>query len=680
MSEHPESLKEINSVEVTEDIKSFVNEISKEIEEEKNQRGEWEQRVDEWYKKRYGIRNKKIHPWPGAANFVIPIIDADIQRFKPAYVNLAYGVSPIVTFEPFGAEDIEPARKREMVFDWRMRTRVEFFNPYCIGIDKMLEKGFIVFKVIWRYETNRYTDYLNFEDMDDQIVQALYDEKSLKEIAELRRLNSSDDVIFQIIQEELSPDLSFEENVESINKAIKDFRSGKTKFEIEFLEKVHDEPQVIVCDPKEDLVVPVDTTDINESRLIDHKFWKTVNEVKIAMRDEKFIKYGDSEVESWAKSPNPGTRYTRALRDGVSEYTQADLILLHETCVWYDINDDGIKERCIATWPDADPSSVLRFIELPYDHGMWPYVQVRRELNDVWFYSSRGIAALDDDFQTGISTKFNQDVDNQTIVNTPTIKARRNSVKNLRNLKYIPGQVIELDNIDDYQIEQHANASQGTFLTTAQYLKSWANERLGNVTSGLSQANNLPGAGEGGKKTAREIDTVTFLQSQVQSLDLIIFQQQMQKVYHQIDALYDQFGPDEEEILLTGEKPLKVSRREIQGKFNLVPNGRVDNSNPQLRAAKSFSLLRAFLNDPDIKQYELKKMYLDDIDMRVSKKLLYTQEEIQQRNAMIQQSQEQFKQNAIAEQLKLKTITDRIDLQKEAALATIQGRKYAPEE
>lgn len=664
---NPEDLKDINSLDITSEIKDFVTKHAQRVTEEKGKRGEWENRIRDWSDKRYGIRNKKVFPWEGAANFVMPLIDADIARLKPSYVNLAFGVSPIVAFEPFGSEDIEPARKREYLFDWRMRNEVDFFRPYCIGVDKALEKGFVIFKITWNFKTRTYTEFLDIKELDVEIQQLLYD------------ASVTDQHLKQIIVEEFQPDMSFEENDAEIDKAIKSFRNGKTKLEMEFTEKEHDEPQVTVCDPA-DIVIPVDTTDINQASLIDFPFFMSKNDLKIAMQDGKYKEYTDAEMDSWLNKYPERYKNNIATRDGVSAYTDLkDVVYLHEACVWYDIDGDGIEERCICTYPDANPSQVLRFIELPYDHGMWPYVQVRREFNDDLFYSSRGIPALDDDFQVGISTKFNQDIDNQTIVNTPTVVYKRNSIFNKRNLRYIPGQAVEVNDPTDYEIRQQPNLSQATFLTSAQYLKTWANERVGNLTSGLSEASNLPGQAQGGKKTAAEVNAVTQYSNMVQSLDLQVWQNQMSKVYYQIDALYDQFGDEEIEFEMTGEKKQKISRREIQGKFNIVPNGRVDNSNPQLRAARSFSLLRAFLGDPDIKQYELKKMYLDDVDLRISKKLLYSPEELQQRQMMLQQQAQQAQVQMIQNTVGMKQLSNTLDLQKEVGLAAIQGRKYAPD-
>lgn len=657
---HPEALSEVNALDIDDDIRTHISELSQDVDYHRNQRGDWETRVDRWSQLRYGIRNKKTFPWPGAANYMLPLIDSDISRLKPAYVQLAFGVSPVVTYEPFGPEDVEPARKREMLMDFRIKNQMDFFKPYVIGVDKMLEKGFVVYKIYWRFETRTFTEFFDLEEMDPAVVQAM--------------MATTDEMLAAMIEEELKPDMEFEENVEAIQKAIRQFRKGKTKIEIEFTEKEHDEPCVVAVDPKEDLTVPIDTQNLNDARFIDYKYWVSKNDLKRAMKAGKYEKYSDSDIESWISKSYEG-RFVQAQRDGIMSYGRPDMILMHETCTWYDVNGDGIEERCISTWPDAAPNDVLRFIENPYDHGQWPYVQVKRELIDDWFYASRGIPALDEDFQVGISQKFNQDIDTQTIINTPTWITRKNAVKNIRNLKYVPGQWLEVeDPTKDAQLVQQPNLSQSTFLLTAQYLKGWANERIGSLNAGISSPTNLPGQAEGGKKTAKEISTVSMMSGQATALDLMVFQEQMAQVYYQIDALYEQFGPEEEE-LMTGEQVLKVSRREIQGKFNIVPTGKFDNSLPELRFAKSLNLLKIFGQDPDIRQYELKKQVMQDLDMRLSKKLLLTPEEIQMRDQQMQQQMEQQKRQALMEQITLKRVSNRLEAEKAETMAPIEGRK-----
>lgn len=659
----PESLDEIKSIKVTQELKDFVNDMYHISEEEKQNRAWWDQQIDKYIALRYGIRPVKTFPWVNCANYVIPQIDSDINRLKPSYVNLM-NISPMVAFEGYGAEDTEPARLRECLYDWRLRTKVEYFKPYVLGIDHMLEQGAFVMKVSWKYSTRNYTRIIDIGEFPRQVLEALYDTRM------------TDQLLAQIMVEELMIDMSFEENQKEIQKAVEKFREGKSVFELNLVEEKDNQPEWTACNIREDLVIPVNCMDIHEASFIDYKFPTNKNDIKIAMRDGRYEEFSDEKIDAWV-SGAPTSKNNRHARSTPITNKNTDEIILHELCCWYDVNDDGILEKCIATYPDNDPTAILRFIELPYDHGQWPYNLIKRELNDEGIYSSRSIGQLDEDFQNGISSALNQAVDNGTIVNTPTVVTRRNTLSNIKNLKFVPGQAIETNGpTTDYEIRQNVNASQGTLFQQAQYLKSWADQRTGNISSGLTNSTNLPGGGLQGTKTAKEIGLVEQLGSEVQSLDLQVFQNQMADVHYQTDALYEQFGNEEEVVAITGQPPQRISRQEIQGKFNIIPNGKLDNTNPQLRAAKTFKLMQVFLNDPDIRQEELKRLFLTDYDVKLVSKLFKTPEEKQREMMMMQQQQQAAKQEAIQTQLGLKVAGDNLEVRKAAMLSPIEGAKY----
>lgn len=659
----PEALNEIKSIEITDKLKEFVTGIAHTCEMEKQNRSWWDNQIDKYIALRYGIRPIKTFPWVNCANYIVPQIDTDINRLKPSYVNLT-NVTPIVAFEGYGAEDQEPARLREMLFDWRMKTKVNYFKPYVLGIDHMLEQGATVYKVSWKYSTRNYVRVIDVGEFPTKVLEALYDARV------------TDQLLAQIMVEELMIDMSFEENQKEIKKAVEKFREGESVFELNLVEQKDNQPEMTAVNIREDLVLPINCMDIHEAAFIDYKFPTCKNDIKISMRDGRYETYSDEKISSWVGGTplNKTNRYPRTTPI-VGQNT--DEIILHETCCWYDVNDDGILEKCIATYPDTDPTAILRFIELPYDHGQWPYNLIKRELNDEGIFSSRSIGQLDEDFQNGISSALNQSIDNGTIVNTPTVVTRRNTVQNVKNLKFVPGQTVETNGpTTDYEVRQNVNASQGTLFQQAQYLKSWADQRTGNISSGLTAPNNTPGSGLQGTKTAKEIGLVEQLGSEVQSLDLQVFQNQMADVYYQIDSLYDQFGDEEEEIAITGQPIQKISRQEIQGKFNIVPNGKLDNTNPQLRASKSFNLMRVFLNDPDIRQDELKRLYLADYDVKLINRLFKTPQEKQAEMQQMMQQQEAAKAESIHTQLGLKQAADNLEVRKAAMMVPFEGAKY----
>lgn len=665
----PENLKDMKEIKLSDDALNFVDKVAKYAVEEKNKRTTWEQRIDGLTKKRYGIRSKKNFPWVGAANFILPQIDTDINRIKPAYINMAFGVAPIVTYQPFGPEDIEPAKKRELLFDWRMRTQVDFFKPYCLGIDYLLNNGFMLFKTGWKFELTYYCKKLNLSDLPQQVLEALY----MPEV--------DDNTLGRIIAEEMLPDTSLQENIDEIVRIIGEFRSGKTEFEFNFVEKSVNTANVIALNPRTDVIFPVDCCDIQDASFIEHRYTMSKSKIKSLMKSGKFKKYSDDEIKGWTGATdydNSTADYLKSVRDGTTAnyFDDEDEIVLCEVDTWYDVNDDGVDERVRICYPLNNPRQVLYFIENPYDHGQFPYVVVRRELNDAEIISSRGIAQLDDDFQTGISTLFNQDIDAGTISTTPTIVARKNSVKNLNNLRYVPGQVVETENGSaDYQVTQNPNLGQSARFANMQYLKAWANDRVGNMQAAISSSNNTPGSTQVGTKTAKEVMAISAMASQNTAMDLLVFQDQMKDLYYQLDSLFYQFGDDYEEMAITGSKPMRVSRQEIQGKFNIVPNGKVNDADPTSRSQQSQALLQMLAGNPYIRQDVLIKMFLDNHDVRISQMLLKTPEEMQQ----AAQQQTMAENDKLKVALNMQKAKNLLEVEKAAMLTPIEGRKYASE-
>lgn len=664
-NDNPEALENLNDIPITQELKTKLVDLASDISYEKQKRAWWDTNTDNYINQRYGIREVKNFPWPNCANYVIPLIDSDINRIKPAYANLI-DVFPVVIFEPYGDEDMEAAENHEIYFDWLLRAKMDFFQSYMLGLDYLLEQGVVIFKITWKYSTRTYTEEIDLAELDQQVLAALYDPRV------------TDEVLEKIFVEEFEVDEELEDNIKEIQKAIKKFREGKSKFKLTLMEVAEDRPEICPRSLRYDITFPVETTDINKARFIDDKFQISFNDLKIAMRDKKYAEYSNETIKAWASTyandykRRPGQR---TLSGTVNSTPDEDNIWLHETCVWHDINDDGIKERCIVTWPDAQPEMILRFIEMPYEHYMWPYVAVKRELNDPGYFASRGIPALDLDFQLGLSTGFNQSVDNGTVTNTPQVVVKENSLVNPRNLRYVPGErVVVRTQLTDYETRVIGNNSQGFLLQAGQYLKSWANERIGNVSSALSNPNNQPGQGLGGQKTAKEVNAVEQIGTEIQSLDLQVFQQQMSLVYYQIDALDNQFGDQEQISFISGGKAQKFTRQEIQGKFKYVPNGKLDNSNPALRAAKSIRMMQMFMNDPDIKQREMKRIALDDLDVRITRKIFKTDEEKDQEAKGQAQALQKQKMETIQTQLMLHKAGKQIDVQGD--LSKSQGEAH----
>ena len=81
------------------------------------------------------------------------------------------------------------------------------------------------------------------------------------------------------------------------------------------------------------------------------------------------------------------------------------------------------------------------------------------------------------------------------------------------------------------------------------------------------------------------------------------------------------------------------------------------------------------VNDPFIRQDQLRKLFLDNQDVKLTQLLLKTPEEMQQ--AAIQQVQAENDKLGVA--LNMQKAKNMLEVQKAAMLTPIEGRKYASE-
>jgi len=90
---------------------------------------------------------------------------------------------------------------------------------------------------------------------------------------------------------------------------------------------------------------------------------------------------------------------------------------------------------------------------------------------------------------------------------------------------------------------------------------------------------------------------------------------------------------------------------------------------------KVFNLMRIFAGDEDIRQSELKKLYLMDYDPRIAKKILLTQDEMAQRDQMKKQIQMGVKDSMQKDAISMKHIENLLDVNKEQMLSKIPRRE-----
>ena len=104
---------------------TLVNRILTDYHADLMDRSEWENRLVEWENAYYGRAPEKTFPWPGAANFHVPLTMMGVETFKPRLVEAILGQSPPLIVVPTTAAGEDRRLKVETVLNWQIQVKLK---------------------------------------------------------------------------------------------------------------------------------------------------------------------------------------------------------------------------------------------------------------------------------------------------------------------------------------------------------------------------------------------------------------------------------------------------------------------------------------------------------------------------------------------------------------------------
>jgi len=589
-----------------------VNKVVGAVNDALSHRSSWESKCETWYKKRYGIRNKKEFPWPGSSNINLPLTDKVIRHQKPVFVNAVFGMNPVVSIEPLGDADPERANRVEAFYDWLLRYRMGRSREAQIhNIDCFLTYGMSFMKCIWEHHTERSTRVLDISALDGQISKVAREEVTDEELVQFAA--------------QLGIVGNGPEDAAAFKSMAQQFRAGKAKLEVSVQATKYNAPRWVFVDPR-DIVVPWDSLDdIDELPWIAHRMFlkpETILERGVGgVYDRAVSEQVASEARSRGRIKDSSRiNSIKESREGM--YQTADnssFIEVHEIYFHHDINGDGIAEKCVMT---ISPQSreVLRLIEYPYEHGMWPFTRFVHEMNEPRWYSPRGIPEMLNDIQTEINAQHNAKLDRMTIQNSLTFLVREGSIRNPANLKFRPGSYIPVRRMDDVK-PLTMQALDYSFDNEERTLKAYAEEYVGITDFGLSNVNQRVE-----RRTATEVSEISRVSDMVANLDLQVFQESMRRLHRQTIFLWAQYGDMSVMINVGGQPdPLVFDRFDLYKDFDLVPTGNMNNISSRSRVDKAYADMQVASNpvfSQYINHYEVLRDYFENSDFRSARRML----------------------------------------------------------
>lgn len=570
---------------------ALADQINKWQEQSEGNIATWEQNQVKWHKMRMRIKKVKNFPFVGCANLRMPTIETKIRKLKAALVNVIFGVRPVVQVIPTPAGTFDNARKIEKFLDHLICDVADIKNKLIISIDQALEKGFSILKPHWCYEEIKRIETLHIDDF------------SIEEIQAIHHPSVNTEMLIGMLVDHLQIDMSDNvrtENLKELERVAKEIHAGAESIKFTVCDVTKNYPDADICMDERIYVGTDSGYDPQGCQYIIHEFFMPMDTVK---KNADIKGWDTSSVEEvWSKKSvnleNKNIQMSKDLREGITRLQNGDeLVKIWECYCWYDINNDGEKEKCVVTMA-ADFNKILRKSTLPFYNAKWPFIKLFYELTDDRWFSHRGIPEIIEDIVKEIDIQHMQKIDNQTIRNTPMFLYRAGMVNN-KVVQFIFGQGLPVSGMtplqDVMQPVNNANSQvEFSYEREQMLLESKIEELVGQVDFTLQSMIN-----KRQPRTLGEVQLQTQNQQMTFSLDADMFRGQIEELFNWFWELWCQYGDDAYEFAYFGKEgweEIKLSREEVQGKYKVTVRGNDQNTNPQVRLQKAQAILAGMEN------------------------------------------------------------------------------------
>jgi hypothetical protein len=551
--------------------------------------GNWSSNQEKYHKMRMRIKKTKTFPFADSSNLRMPTAEMNIRKIKAAVMGIIFGARPIVQALPSPGGNMDTAMKIEKLIDHLAMNVMEIEGKAEIGIDQSLEKGMFLLKPHWRRDIIERTEEVDLNELPTEEALFLFNAER-------------EQILAQVIQR-LDVDLHdsvAEQNISAVNDAIDKILSGQSKVTFELQDMIYNFPDVALASP-ERVYVPVDSGYHPQSvGSITHEFFLSLDTIK---RNAKFKGWSQESVDTINASKSIKleslTDTQKDLREGIEKLMNpSKLVRVWETYGYYDIDGSGKKKKAIITsFPDF--SSVARKVLLNNYSGRYPFVKLFYELNDDRWFSHRGICELLEDIIKEIDVQHNMKIDSQTIRNAPMFLYRAGMV-NPNLVQMIPNQAIPVNGLQSLEdtvkvLNMHNPNVEFSYEREQQILETKVQEMVGQIDFSLqSQINRRQ------PRTLGEVEAQNQAAGRVFSLDAKHYINAFSELFNFIFELWSQHGDDEYEFLYFGEslqgERVKLTKEEIQGKYNIVVRGNDQNTNPNVKIQKAQQIIAAVTN------------------------------------------------------------------------------------
>lgn len=670
MKLHPTSVEGERRLDERKDIGEFTRLAVQRTSRDQQDAALWLARKTDGYRRRYQYPKESVNrPWVGASNIRIPLIDIHIEEMKPPLLNLTFGGPKIYNMVPLDAVAVERAQAATQAMDYLHKYRMpDYLWQKCLQIDSLGQFGVGVNKVFYDYRTRQTTEVIRKIDMPQSLSSLAVSKDNTPEQMQMaqamgmtlmtpEQFDQAAPQIAMVVQRAYGLDTDEKIDANALDEIMRFLRNGSRGASLVIKRRavICDTPRVINV-PLEDIIVPQGTRSIEDAERLTHRMFFSEADLLQRSRDEVW----DSDAVTLAidkptgrsgmgRGGSMGDELYLAKQDRMASMMGAngssDLFEVWEMYDTWDIDGDGLEERVVLT---VEPNSfaVLKAIELPFDHGEWPFVSSFLEATDCSFFGARGIPDKIDDLEAHATALARAEQNNLLIETSRSFIYVENSGINPLAITWMPGLMIPVQNPGDLQPIQMSPSS----LALEQPFRNMMGlaERVVTGSSRQWQDGDMP------ERPASIVGESALARQRVLGVRAQLYQHAQRREGRLVWALWRQYGPDDFYATVAGEAPEKFTQAQIAGDFMVTPAAATGDMDPGYRSQQAWQRLEAatrlapmLADDPryevDIAQAFIDWLYESDL---TSARRLVRKRAPQEVQALVQNAQAQTQQLA----------------------------------
>lgn len=612
------------------DVVDIVQDFNGQIEEAIENRSGWRHQLEEnflWRSGQVGKRDPDF-PFKGSSDIRFRLSDNFIRQLRSVFVLTLWNAPRMARVTPLNGSN-ESADKLEHYYNFLYRSKLNIRRTAAAMADKALECGMVVAKITWDFCMRQRTKVLQRSKLDEVVNQ----------IAQMRAqtiiqqamavgveppdpsiLEPTDDDIKLALAMELGWNLKEEEYAERIKRALKEYKEGDGEGIPVVVDEVErNQPDVGMVEELQDIVVPLNTGDIQDAEWVAHDMLFSERELR-----QDSVEHGgryrnvDDALER-IKAACRGTerQFMQSaidLADGITSQNEIKgFVRVRELYCWLPKkhiasfngldSDDETSVRAVITYcadvPVADVKP-LRMIELPYDHGKWPFEVYWFNFSRLRFYSAEGVPELVNAVEQEFNVSRNAAIDRHTLSLSPPTLVWEKAEITPSAFRQV-GQVIETRTPprESMLMPELPDLAKG-FNMDAQDMRNWAQEVAGVPNIGaLNTMREAP--------TAAQVERTVAPAQSVGMYDVSLWLEFWARIMMQVHELHRQymFAGDAESMTIPNmenrQEPVELAPEDFEGDYIIEPGADPSNSNPVLRAQQRFIAFQTAMKFPEVK-------------------------------------------------------------------------------